>query len=132
MDEQMVKVKDDTDIIHTRSIVRQMAVEIGFSELDQTRITTAISELARNIIVHANCGEVIIREVQKGGRKGLEIICKDDGPGIVDIDQAMREGYTTSGGLGIGMTGARRLMDEFHVESAVGVGTTVVVKKWLK
>ncbi|VUT27951.1 MAG: anti-sigma F factor [Candidatus Syntrophoarchaeum sp. GoM_oil] len=132
MDEQMVKVKDDTDVIHTRSIVRQMAIEIGFGELDQTRITTAISELTRNIIVHANCGEVIIREVRKGGRKGLEIICKDDGPGIVDIDQAMREGYTTSGGLGIGMTGARRLMDEFHVESAVGVGTTVVVKKWLK
>ena len=132
MDEQMVKVKDDTDVIHTRSIVRQMAVEIGFSELDQTRITTAISELTRNIVVHASCGDVTISEVQKEGRKGIEIICKDDGPGIVDIDQAMRDGYTTSGGLGIGMTGARRLMDEFHVESAVGVGTTVVVKKWLK
>ncbi|MCW7075708.1 MAG: anti-sigma regulatory factor [Candidatus Syntropharchaeales archaeon] len=132
MDEQMIEVKNDTDIIRVRRIVREMAVEIGFGELDQTRIITAISELTRNIIVHASSGKVLIKEVQKTGKRGIEITCADEGPGIVDIELALKDGYTTSGGLGIGMTGARRLMDEFKVESVVGSGTTVIVKKWMK
>ncbi|MHC1570095.1 MAG: anti-sigma regulatory factor [Candidatus Syntropharchaeales archaeon] len=132
MDEQMIEVKNDTDIIRVRRIVREMAVEIGFGELDQTRIITAISELTRNIIVHASSGKVLIKKVQKTGKRGIEITCADEGPGIVDIELALKDGYTTSGGLGIGMTGARRLMDEFKVESVVGSGTTVIVKKWMK
>jgi len=93
---------------------------------------TAISELTRNIIVHASSGKVLIKKVQKTGKRGIEITCADEGPGIVDIELALKDGYTTSGGLGIGMTGARRLMDEFKVESVVGSGTTVIVKKWMK
>ncbi|HDM36301.1 MAG TPA: anti-sigma regulatory factor [Candidatus Syntrophoarchaeum butanivorans] len=132
MDEQTIEVRRDIDVILARNVGRKMANEIGFGELDQTRITTAISELARNIVIHANRGKVVIREIQKGDRRGIEVVCTDDGPGIEDIEAALRDGYTTAGGLGIGMTGAKRLMDEFHVESVVGVGTTVIVKKWLR
>ena len=132
MDEQTIEVRRDIDVILARNVGRKMASEIGFGELDQTRITTAISELARNIVTHANRGKVVIREIQKGDRRGIEVVCTDDGPGIEDIEAALRDGYTTAGGLGIGMTGAKRLMDEFHVESVVGVGTTVIVKKWLR
>jgi len=131
-DERVLKVERDVDVIYIREVGREMAAEAGFGVLDQTRITTAIAELARNIIVHANCGLVVIRKVQRGDKIGIEIVCKDEGPGIEDIDKALKEGYTTSGGLGIGMAGAKRLMDEFHVESVQDKGTTVIVRKWLK
>jgi len=131
-DERVLKVQKDLDVIYIREVGREVSAEIGFGVLDQTRITTAISELARNVIVHADCGLVVIKKIQTGDKIGIVIICKDEGPGIEDIDKALKEGYTSSGGLGIGMAGARRLMDEFHVESIPEKGTTVVVKKWLK
>jgi serine/threonine-protein kinase RsbT len=110
--------------------VRQRAIELGFSLVDQTKIVTAASELARNTVQYGGGGLVTIDEVDRGGRRGLRLVFKDEGPGIADVQLALRDGYTTGGGLGLGLGGARRLANEFHLESRVGEGTTVTFVRW--
>ena len=109
-----------------------MAGSIGFGATDATLIATAISELARNIVMYAQKGEVMMRSVETAHSKGILIVARDDGPGIPSIQDVLRDGYSTSGGLGLGLPGVKRLMDEFSIESEPRQGTTVTVKKWLK
>ncbi len=109
-----------------------MAGSIGFGATDATLIATAISELARNIVMYAQKGEVMMRNVETAHSRGILIVARDDGPGIRSIQDVLRDGYSTSGGLGLGLPGVRRLMDEFAIESELRRGTTVTVKKWLK
>ncbi len=124
-------VHTEGDIVTARHAGRALASELGFSEVDLTVIATAISELTRNIVDYAGRGEVAIRTVERGRHRGLRIVASDSGPGIVDLELAMQDGYSTGGSLGLGLPGTRRLMDEFHIESRVGEGTTVTVTKWL-
>ncbi|MGB9634671.1 MAG: anti-sigma regulatory factor [Chloroflexaceae bacterium] len=123
-------IRSDLDIVIARTMARDMARTLGFSAIDQARIATAVSELARNIYLYAGTGTVTVREVEKLGRKGIEIVCEDQGPGIPDIDLVMQDGYTTSRGMGMGLPGAKRLMDDFSIQSQVGVGTKIVLRKW--
>jgi len=125
-----VAINSDQDIVSARQKGRLMATELGFSTGDATLIATAISELARNIVSYAHHGQVTIRMVNGLNRQGISVIATDDGPGIPDIRQALRDGFSTSGSLGLGLPGVRRLMDEFEINSQPGKGTTVAVKKW--
>jgi serine/threonine-protein kinase RsbT len=120
----------DTDVVQARQAGRDLASEIGFSIGDQTVIAAAISEIARNILMYAKRGEVRFTKLIDGTRQGLIVVAEDDGPGIRDISRAMQDGYSTSGGLGLGLPGARRLMDEFEVVSAPGQGTRITMRKW--
>jgi serine/threonine-protein kinase RsbT len=129
--ERTVPIRSDLDIVTARVEGRELAKELGFGVIDQARIATAISELTRNIVQYAERGEAIMRPVEVGGRVGVEIICQDEGPGILDIDLAMQDGYSTSTSLGMGLPGAKRLMDEFEIESEIG-GTTIIIRKWLR
>jgi serine/threonine-protein kinase RsbT len=128
----VVAIRSDADIVSARQQGRSLATAIGFSATDATLIATAISELARNIVMYAGQGEVIIRSVEISHRKGIVIVARDDGPGIRSIEDVLRDGYSTSGGLGLGLPGVKRLMDEFAIESELGQGTMVTVKMWLK
>lgn len=130
--ERIVPIRSDLDIVTARVEGRELAKELGFGVIDQARIATAISELTRNIVQYAEQGEATMRPVEAGGRVGIEIICEDEGPGIPDIELAMQDGYSTSTSLGMGMPGAKRLMDEFEIESEIGVGTTIIVRRWLR
>ena len=123
-------INSDQDIVTARQKGRALAVELGFSTGDATLIATSISELARNIVTYARKGEIQLKTVQGSGRQGIQIMASDDGPGIADIRQAMRDGFSTSGSLGLGLPGVRRLMDEFEIVSEPGQGTIVKVKKW--
>jgi len=125
-----VAINSDQDIVAARQRGRALAAELGFSATDATLIATAISELARNIVSYARKGEVTLRAVRGSSRQGILVIASDDGPGIADIPQALRDGFSTSGSLGLGLPGVRRLMDEFQIDSRPGRGTTVTVKKW--
>jgi serine/threonine-protein kinase RsbT len=125
-----IAVRSDVDIVEARVITRAMANRVGFSSTDQVLIATAVSEIARNIVEYALSGEILISSMDSG-RRGVEIVAKDEGPGIVDVARALEEGFTTSRGLGMGLPGARRLMDEFDVTSKVGQGTVVRMRKWL-
>jgi serine/threonine-protein kinase RsbT len=125
-----VAIKSDQDIVAARQKGRALAAEIGFSAVDATLIATAISELARNIVAYARVGEIELRAIDGSSRDGIVVIASDDGPGIRDIRQAMRDGFSTSGSLGLGLPGVRRLMDEFEIASEPGKGTRVVTKKW--
>lgn len=131
MEEDIIQVKSEYDIISVRSHGRNVAAGLGFGVVDQCRITTAISELARNAVVHGKGGVVTIKVIQNE-KNGVEITCKDDGPGIENVELALKGGYSTVGGLGIGLSGTKRLMDEFEITSDPGKGTTVIVRKWLK
>ena len=104
--------------------------ELGFSGTDLTLIPTAISELARNIVLYAKSGEIILSPIQRGDRKGISVVAQDEGPGIPDLRRALQDGYSTSRSLGLGLPGVRRLMDEFEIVSEVNRGTKVTVKKW--
>jgi serine/threonine-protein kinase RsbT len=117
-------------IVICRQKVRQRAVELGFSLVDQTKIVTAASELARNTILHGGGGRAIIDVVSNGSRRGLRLTFEDEGAGIADLELAMKDGYSTAGGLGLGLSGARRLSNEFNVQSAPGKGTRVVIARW--
>jgi serine/threonine-protein kinase RsbT len=128
--ELRVAIKSDQDIVMARQKGRAMAIELGFSSGEATLIATTISELARNIISYAGEGQILLKEVQGTKRTGLSVTAADEGPGIPDIQQAMRDGFSTSGSLGIGLPGVRRLMDEFKITSQPNRGTTVTVKKW--
>ena len=126
-----VEIKTTEDIITSRSVAKEMAKEMGFGIVDQTKIATAISELTRNIILYAGQGRVDIKAIAAANRKGLEIICEDQGPGIADINLAMQDGFSTSKGLGMGLPGAKRPMDEFDLQAERGKGTKVTARKWL-
>lgn len=125
-----VGVATDTDVVAARRQGRALAEQLGFSASEATLVATAISELARNIVSYAGNGEIVIGQVDGGERLGVAIVARDRGPGIVDIPLAVREGYSTSGGLGLGLPGVRRIMDEFEIVSELGNGTTVTVIKW--
>ncbi|MGH7561002.1 MAG: anti-sigma regulatory factor [Gemmatimonadales bacterium] len=128
----LVPIRADGDIITARQAGRQMAATLPFSSSDLTVIAAAISEIARNILVYAVRGEVQLTLVRQNGRQGLTVEARDDGPGIADIGLALQEGYSTSGSLGLGLPGARRLMDEFHIRSERGEGTVVTMRKWAR
>ncbi len=127
-----VSIETESDIVVARQAVRAVALEVGFSATDVTRIVTAASELARNIFQYAGKGAMHWRRVQDQDRPGLELKFIDQGPGIADISRAMEGGYSSGRGLGLGLPGARRLMDDMEVESQPGRGTTIVVTKWCK
>jgi len=120
----------DVDVVEARQQGRALAAVAGFSSGEQTVIAAAISEIARNILMYAKKGEITLSLVQNGDRQGVSIVAVDQGPGIPDIERAMQYGYSTSHGVGAGLPGAKRLMDEFEVDSVVGRGTTITMKKW--
>ena len=130
--ETRVPIDSATDIVMARQKGRALATGLGFSGGDLTLIATAISEVARNIVDHAKQGEIILCGAHQGSRRGISITAQDEGPGIKDVFQAMQYGYSTRKGLGVGLPGAKWLMDEFCIFSKVGKGTTVTMKKWLK
>lgn len=125
-----VRIRTDSDIVVARQLGRTMALTAGFASPEPTLIATAISELARNIVLYARAGEIVLKVLESGGRRGIRIVAVDDGPGIVDVGRALQLGYSTSGGLGLGLAGVRRVMDEFDIHSELGVGTRVTVVKW--
>src|SRR5262245_45306427 len=133
----MAVLKTDTmplqsseDIVRVRQAVRAWAVELGFSLVDQTKIVTAASELARNTVDYGGGGQVRLETLNEGTRRGLRLAFEDQGPGIANIELALTDGYTTGGGLGLGLSGARRLSNEFALESAPGKGTRVTITRW--
>ena len=126
----VVAIRSDGDIVSARQQGRSLAAVIGFTATDATLIATAISELARNIVLYAGQGEVMMHRVESSHKKGIVICARDRGPGIRSIEDVLRDGYSTSGGLGLGLPGVKRLMDEFAIESEPGQGTMVTVKKW--
>ena len=129
-DKVHIDVECDADIVPARAGGRALASKLGFSRTDATLIATAISEMARNIIVHAGSGEIVVRPDHGDNRYGVLVIARDSGPGIPDLEAAMEDGYGTKGGLGLGLPGTRRIMDDFEIETAVGRGTTVTMRKW--
>lgn len=129
-DEVHIEVECDADIVQARAGGRALASHLGFSRTDATLIATAISEVARNIVVHAGRGEIVVKKEDGTDRYGVVVIARDSGPGIADLEAAMEEGYGTKGGFGLGLPGTRRIMDDFDIESAVGSGTTVTMRKW--
>jgi serine/threonine-protein kinase RsbT len=127
--EQLV-IRSSDDVVKVRQQTRVMAVEAGLSLVDQTKVITAASELARNALDYGGGGEVLIAILQDGGRSGVRLIFEDHGPGIADIEQAQKDGFTTGFGLGLGLGGARRLSNEFAIESKPGVGTKISITRW--
>ena len=123
-------VQSAEDVVAIRQAVRQRAVELGFNLVDQTKIVTAASELARNTLQYGGGGRVTIDAVENFGRRGVRLTFEDEGPGIPDVELAMKDGYTTGGGLGLGLSGARRLSNDFSIESAPGKGTRVTITRW--
>jgi serine/threonine-protein kinase RsbT len=117
-------------IVIVRQAVRQRAVELGFSLVDQTKVVTAASELARNTVTHGGGGLALIEVVQDGARRGLRLTFEDHGPGIADVARAMKDGFSTGGGLGLGLSGAKRLSNEFSITSEPGAGTCVTITRW--
>ncbi|HEX8432146.1 MAG TPA: anti-sigma regulatory factor [Longimicrobium sp.] len=123
-------IRTDADVVTARQAVRSLAVELRFSLVDQTKIVTAASELARNTLIYGGGGQMVLTTVERPPRRGLRMVFQDTGPGIPDIEQALRDGFTSGSGLGLGLGGSRRLMDEFEIESAVGQGTRITATKW--
>ena len=128
--EVRVRINGDADLVSARAEARAMAERLGFARPAPTLIATAISEIGRNIVVHVGCGEIVLMPLQEGDRCGLAVIAHDDGPGIRNVEAALRDEYTGRSGLGLGLPGARRLMDEFDITSDPDNGTTVTMKKW--
>ena len=128
--ETIVSIYTDVDVVLARQKGRELASELGFALTDLTLIATAISELARNIVLYAKQGEIVIKNSLVGDRVCIVVVARDKGPGIADIPQAMQDGFSTSGGLGLGLPGVKRLVDEFHLVSNANSGTTITIKKW--
>jgi serine/threonine-protein kinase RsbT len=127
-----IHVLRDIDIVEVRTAARAMATQLGFSGADVVFIATAVSEVARNMIEYARCGEIAFSVVHREhGTCGIQIVARDQGPGIPNLAKAMEDGFSTSRGFGLGLPGARRLMDDFHMDSQPGSGTTVTMRKWL-
>jgi len=129
---QCQSITGDEDVVRVRQLVRAHAVGAKLSLVDQTKLVTAASELARNTLVHGGGGQATVETIDTGIRRGVRIVFSDEGPGIPDVALAMTDGYTSGAGLGLGLGGARRLVDEFDLETAPGVGTTVSVTKWAR
>jgi serine/threonine-protein kinase RsbT len=129
-DEIRVPIAHDRDLVAARAEGRALAGRLGFSRTDATLIATAISEVGRNILVHAGHGEIELRPALEGNRTGLVVVARDQGPGIRDVAAALRDGYGTKNGLGLGLPGSRRIMDDFRIDTQVGRGTTVAMCKW--
>jgi serine/threonine-protein kinase RsbT len=127
-----VAIDHDGDVVTARQKGRELATQAGFTGSDLTIIATAISEIARNIVVYAGRGEMTLAVLNGDGRRGIEVVARDSGPGIPDIEQALKDGFSTGKSLGLGLPGAKRLMDDFAIESTVGAGTTVTMRKWKK
>lgn len=125
-----MEIQSSADVVLVRQAVRQLSVEIGLGLVDQTKIVTAASELARNTLDYGGGGIVKLETLQEGGRRGLRLIFEDQGPGIPDIEMALKDGFTTGGGLGMGLGGAKRLANEFEIESEVGQGTRITIVRW--
>jgi serine/threonine-protein kinase RsbT len=123
-------VRTSEDVVAVRQTVREWAVSSGFSLVDQTKIVTAASELARNTVSYGGGGTLRLEVLNDGAKRGLRLTFEDSGPGIADVDQALKDGFTTGGGLGLGLGGARRLMNDFQIESRLGAGTRVMVTRW--
>ena len=123
-------LRDTEDVVRVRQAVREWAISCGFSLVDQTKMVTAASELARNAVLHGGGGTVRLEALNDGARRGLRLVFEDQGPGIPDVTQALRDGYTTGGGLGLGLGGARRLVNQFDIDSRPGTGTRVVITRW--
>jgi serine/threonine-protein kinase RsbT len=129
--EERIAIESDSDVVTARQRARELAAKVDLTSTDQTLLATAISEVARNITTYAKRGEVLLSIVRdNGGREGIRVVARDNGPGIEDVDLAMQDGYTSGGGLGLGLPGARRLVDEFDIETAPSAGTTVTLVKW--
>jgi serine/threonine-protein kinase RsbT len=123
-------IRADEDVVATRQLVRELALLLGFNLVDQTKVVTAASELARNVLQHGGGGTVTASALNDDHRRGLRLVFEDSGPGIADIPLAMKDGYTTGGGLGLGLGGAKRLSNEFEIESTPGTGTRVTIARW--
>ena len=130
--EECVPIEHEADIVLARQKGRELAAASGLSRTEQTLIATAISEVARNIVVYARRGEVIVAPLEHQGRRGVLVVARDEGPGIANPELAMRDGYSTTNSLGMGLPGAKRLMDEFELSSTPGKGTTITMKKWVR
>ena len=130
--ELRVPIRHESDIIAARREGRTLGASLGFTSGELTVIATAISEVARNIVVYAKIGEIHLSVVEHSGRRALVVVARDEGPGIANIERALTDGYSSGGSLGLGLPGARRLMDEFEIHSEPGKGTTVSMKKWAR
>jgi serine/threonine-protein kinase RsbT len=127
---EVLPIKSDADVVLVRQVVRNLAVALHFGIVDQTKIVTAASELARNTLDHGGGGSVRVEIVEEAGRSGVRLTFEDSGPGIKDIEQAMRDGFTTGKGMGLGLGGTKRLTHEFAIQSEVGAGTRVTITRW--
>src|SRR5580693_8418272 len=127
---ETLPIRSEIDIVHARQATRNWSKELGFGLVDQTKIVTAASELARNVLVHGAGGTVKLEALNDGARKGLRLIFEDHGPGITDLELAMKDGYSTGTGLGLGLSGSKRLSNEFDLYSKVGEGTRVTITRW--
>src|SRR5262249_564376 len=127
---ETVPVRAEPDVVAVRQAVRKWAAELNFSLVDQTKIVTAANELARNTLIHGGGGSVRLEAINDGSRRGLRLTFEDAGPGIPDVDLALKDGYTTGSGLGLGLGGSKRLVNEFNITSRVGEGTRVIVTRW--
>jgi serine/threonine-protein kinase RsbT len=125
-----VPIASSSDVVLARQKVRQWAIEMKFTLVDQTKLVTAASELARNALEHGKGGQMMIEQVENSARNGLKLVFEDRGPGIMDVESALRDGYTTGGGMGLGLGGSKRLVNDFHIESEPGKGTRVTVVRW--
>lgn len=127
---ETIEVREQGDIVRARQKVRTLALEIGFSVVDQTKLVTAASELARNTYQHGGGGSVTLEVIDDHQKQGLRMVFVDNGPGIIDLELAMKDGYSTVNGLGLGLSGSRRLVDEFEITSKPGQGTTIRATRW--
>ena len=128
--DELIGLRSMDDIIKARQLVRECAIFQGLSLVDQTKLVTAASELARNTMIHGGGGEMRLQALNDGPRRGVKVMFVDNGPGIPDIELAMKDGYTTKGGLGLGLSGSKRLVNEFEIDSKPGKGTTVCIVRW--
>lgn len=127
---ESLPVRSAPEVVSVRHLVRRFAVELGFSLVEQTKIVTAASELARNMVDYGGGGELRVESLSDGARRGLRLVFDDQGPGIADLDSALRDGFTTGNGMGLGLGGAKRLSNEFHIRTGAGEGTTVTIVRW--
>jgi len=128
--EETLGIQSDADVVRVRQMTRELAVALGFRLVDQTKIVTAASELARNTLMHGGGGLAVVETLQNGTRTGVRLTFEDKGPGIPNVELAMRDGYSTGGGLGLGLSGAKRLSNEFSIETVPNNGTRVVIARW--
>jgi len=128
--DEQVSVRSEDEVVRVRQLAREWAISLGFGLVDQTKIVTAASELARNTVIYGGGGQVRLQALNDGPRRGLRLTFEDKGPGIPDLQLALKDGYSTGTGLGLGLSGAKRLMSEFQIESAPGQGTRVAVTRW--